>query len=88
MLPPKSRAQGAGWRARTAKGERKAKAFKRDWIPIQAAMPIHPGLKEACEILMGVEEPGGSSDAERVPCSTSNFDTLVARISAKNQNQE
>jgi hypothetical protein len=57
MVLPKSRAQGAGWLARSAKGERKAKAFKRDWIPIQAAMPIHPGLKEAFEILMGVGEP-------------------------------
>jgi hypothetical protein len=40
------------------KGERKAKAFKRDHISTQAAMPIHPGLKEANEILMGVGDVG------------------------------
>jgi hypothetical protein len=41
------------------KGERKAKAFKRDRISTQAAMPIHPGLKETYGILMGVKVPGG-----------------------------
>lgn len=57
MVPDEDTRSGRRAAHSDRKGMRTRKAFKRDRISTQAAMPIHPGLQEAYQILIGVEMP-------------------------------